>query len=141
MNTPEQSSDDYQPERIDDSEYIIRRVSKIGIQERPGIGITANSGAVRPRPNETECSWSRKKITSPQQLISIEQDKGVDVRGRHVAEVQVIQLREIGLDVKLDETGEDPGHCLVFTAPPVGRSNKVWSKLARLTRIIYTHGD
>lgn len=60
--------------------------------------------------------------------------------GWHVAALPVAALRALGLRVEADPTPEDAGHCLI--KPLAGDDfdgDKVWSKLAKQTRVVYTH--
>jgi hypothetical protein len=58
--------------------------------------------------------------------------------GWHVVALPVAQVRELGLDVRFDPTDEDPGHCVIIEGTQ-RFSDKLWSQLAKHTRVVYTH--
>lgn len=120
---------------------ILKRLTKYPVStvERPEIGLTAMSFAIRPRPCEDFPSWSLRSITSPEELLSIEERKGRDVDGWSVAAVSVGEVRALGLDVVRDPTDEDPGHCSIIPTGDQPFTRSIWTKLAKKTRIVYTH--
>ncbi len=126
---------------IPSNETIVRRITPHphNTKNRPGIGLTATSFSLQPRPEEEFPSWSRELLTDPRELLMSAARGGLDIAGWSVASVEVWQVRELGLDVVADPTEADPGHCLVV--PPTNQrfTDKIWSKLAKKTRIIYTH--
>ncbi len=98
---------------------------------------TATSFAIQPRPGEEFPSWSLERITSPAELLAIEGRRRQDITGWKVVRVSVGDVRGLGLDVRADPLpGEDLGHCLIVPGPPGKFSNKIWSELAPLTRIV-----
>ncbi len=122
-----------------ESETLIRRVLPDGIVERPGIGWTAQSGALRATDDDPYPSWSLLRVTSPQRLIEIESMRR-DTRGWHVVAISIGQLAALGITVVTDPTEEDPGHCILKPAdaePFKGKS--IWKKVAERTRVVYTH--
>lgn len=125
---------------ISDDEHIARRIPNRPDQliDRPGIGLTATSFAIRPRPPELHSSWSRASVTSPADLLDIERAKGRDVSGWSVASLRVADVRALGLDVVCDPTDEDPGHCLIVPTADRLFSDRIWSKLAKKTRVVLT---
>ena len=58
--------------------------------------------------------------------------------GWSVAAVKVEEVRALGLDVAANPTKEDPGHCQIVPTPKQRFSNRLWSKLAKRTRVVYT---
>ena len=122
-------------------EVILKRIPPFpdNTKPRPDIGLTATSYAIRPRADERFPSWSRRVLTDPQALLRIEQRKGRDISGWHVAAVTVGEVEDLKLRVIEDPTPEDPGHCLIVPTPEQPFTNKIWSRLAKLTRIVYTH--
>lgn len=132
-------------EPISPDEFILKRVpsSRPGgvksILDRPGIGLTATSFAIGPRPNEKFPSWSREKITTPIELLEIARNQGQEIDGWHVVAVEAVEIFELGLNVVPEPTPEDPGHCLIKPTDQQRFTDKLWSKLAKRTRVIYTH--
>lgn len=133
------------PDEVESDEVILKRLP--GPQpdypattiERPGIGLTATSFYLRPRPHEEYPSWSRQKLTSAETLLQLEADKGRDVSGWSVVAVRVEEVRSLGLEVAAKRTEEDPGHCqIVPTASQRFTDKKLWSKLAKRTKVVYT---
>lgn len=126
-------------ERIDDSTKIYRRIPTHPNNTilRAGV-LTATSFAIRPHPKGEYPSWS---TTSPVELLSIEKSKGRDMSGWKVAEVAVAAVRELGFDVVVDPTEDDPGHCHII--PTIGHpfTAEIWSRLAKKTRVVYTVPD
>lgn len=106
-------------------------------KDRPGIGETATSFAIQPRSGEECPSWSLERITSPTELLAIEGQKGRNMTGWKVVRISVHDLLRLGLDVRADPLpAEDLGHCLIVPGPSGKFSNKIWSELAPLTRIV-----
>lgn len=98
---------------------------------------TATSFAIRPRPGEEFPSWSLERITSPTELLAIEGRRRQDMTGWKVVRVSVRGVRGLGLDVRADPLpGEDLGHCLIVPGASGKFNNKIWSKLAPLTRVV-----
>lgn len=134
-------------DRIPDHIVILRRLLQprpgnpaTTVPDQSGMGNRATSFALRPRANESFPSWSISiSANSPEQLIDQADYDNCDVRGASVCAVRVAQVRELGLDVVLDPTMEDPNHCLMVPQPNGRFSDKVWSKLAKLTRVVYDH--
>jgi len=54
-----------------------------------------------------------------------------------VAALSAASVRELGLDVVAAPTEEDPGHCLIVETAEQHFTLKLWSKLAKLTEIVY----
>ncbi len=125
---------------ISDDEHLARRITNRpdNLKDRPGIGLTATSFAIRPRAPELHPSWSRASVTSPAALLDIERAKGRDVSGWSVVALKVADVRALGLDVVCDPTDEDPGHCLIVPTADRSFSDTIWSKLAKKTRIVLT---
>ena len=105
-----------------------------------GETLTATSFAIRPREGEYP-SWSLERITSAGALLDVEERKGRDMTGWRVAAVLVRQVRELGLDVVHDPTDEDAGHCLIKPTPGEEFTDKIWGKLSKKTRIVYTRTE
>ena len=127
---------------ISSDEIILKRIPPFpgNTIERPAVGLTATSFAIRPRRDEQHPSWSRQEITSPQALLQIEAEKGTDVSSWSVAAVEVRTVRdELGLEVIADPDEENPGHCLIVPTTRQRFTPGIWSQLAKRTRIIYTH--
>ncbi|HUU98809.1 MAG TPA: hypothetical protein VM487_24010 [Phycisphaerae bacterium] len=133
--------------RVGSDEIILKRIpsQRLGSPEmtiaRPGIGLTATSFAICPRRDEKHPSWSRQRDeASAEVLLRVEAEKGRDISGWRVAAVEVRIVRdELGLDVVANPTEEDPGHCLIVPTSQQPFTDKIWSQLAKRTRIIYTH--
>lgn len=105
--------------------------------ERPGIGMTATSFVLQPRPHEKHPSWSRRRFISPERLLELAAREGIEIAGWSVAAVSVAEVRELGLDVVPRPTPADRGHCEIV--PGKTRfSGTVWTKLAKRTRVVYT---
>lgn len=136
---PEQGRDAL-PDSIASDEIILKRVTAHPscTQERPGIGWTGTSFALKPRPHEKYPSWSRELVTSAPRLLELAEESGVDVRGWSVVSVRVEDVRGLGLDVRSDPTDDDPGHCLIVPTADRSFTQKVWSKLAIRTRVVCT---
>lgn len=126
--------------RVAPGKLIHRRIprSPDNTIDRPGIGKTATSYAIRPRRDERYPSWSTEP--DPIKLLNIEARKGGDMSGWHVIALAVSHVEELGLRVVVDPTEEDPGHCLIVPTRDQAFTNKTWSRLAKRTRIVYTHG-
>jgi len=125
----------------DEDRTILRRVPPWPdqITYRPGIECwTATSYSIKPDSAEDFPSWSYADITSPERLIEIEARKRGNMNGWHVVEIRKSQVESLGLRVFPDPTDEDPGHCLIKPGVSGRFTGKVWSKLAKMTRIIYT---
>ena len=139
-----ESSEGNSGEPIGSDEIILKRLPQPfpGNPEttidRPGIGLTATSFALGPRPVEEFPSWSRQELTSPERLLELLHLQGIDSSGWSVAAVSVGQIRELGLDVIADPTSDDPGHCLVVPTAGQAFTGKIWSKLAKRARVIWT---
>jgi len=99
---------------------------------------TATSFALQPKPDEDFPSWSYSDITDPRQLIAIEIQKGADMTGWQVVNVSVAQVESLKIHVVPDPTQEDPGHCVIKPGDSGKFGRRVWSKLALMTRIVYT---
>ena len=98
---------------------------------------TATSLAIRPKPGEEFPSWSLERITSPAELLAIEGRRRQNMTGWRVVRVSVRDVRGLGLDVRADPLpGEDLGHCLIVPGLSGKFSNKIWSELAPLTRVV-----
>lgn len=108
---------------------------------RPGIGLTATSFVLQPRPNEEHPSWSRHAITAPVELLKLAETQGIDIRGWSVCAVTVQDVRDLGLDVVATPTDEDPGHCEIVPTERQRFTGKIWSKLALRALVDYTHSD
>lgn len=123
-------------------DVLLRRLPPSNIVEttkyRPHIQEeTATSFAIQPRPGEEFPSWSLERITSPTELLAIEGRRRQDMTGWRVARVSVRDVQGLGLDVRADPLpGEDPGHCLIVPSASGKFSNKIWKKLAPLTRVV-----
>lgn len=135
-----ESSEGNSGESIGSDEIVLKRLPRNpdATKDRPGIGLTASSFALRPRPGEDFPSLSRQDLTSPERLLELLHRQGIDSSGWSVAAVSVGQIRELGLDVIADPTLDDPGHCLVVPTPRQAFTDKIWSKLAKRTRVIWT---
>ena len=128
--------------RISDGDTILKRIAASDdehqtVQQRGDV-LTATSLGIKPGRRNAYPSWSLKRVTSAHSLLDIEKRKGRDMTGWSVAAVEVCQVRELGLDVVHDPTDDDAGHCLIKPAQGEQFPNKVWSHLAKRTRIIYT---
>lgn len=131
-----------EPVVLADSERIWRRIPPGPDSAEPlvGGGVRPKSFRLKPRKGERGPSWSRASITQkPLALLQIEQDKGRSIESWMVAEITVEQVRSLGLDVLPDGNEEDLGHCIIVPTRERCFSDSVWSKLAKLARIIYTH--
>lgn len=131
--------------RIASDEIILKRLppSRPGgpttRKNRPGIGLTATSFSLRPRPDEEHPSWSRRSITSAAELLSLAERQGLDIRGWSVCAVTVQDVRDLELDVVATPTDEDPGHCEVVPTERQRFTDKIWSRLAQRALVGYTH--
>lgn len=128
--------------RISNDDTILKRIAPSRdeartVQQR-GDALTATSLGIKPGRRNPYPSWSLQRVTSAQSLLEIEEKKGREMTGWSVAAVEVRQVRELGLVVVHDPTDEDPGHCLIEPAQGEQFSNKVWSQLAKKTRIVHT---
>ena len=126
-------------EPIDDDEIILRRLPDHPdntIERRDGR-LTATSWGIGPRRHEKHSSWSRQRLTRPEELLRFEAEKGRDISGWRVAAVSVRAVRKLGLDVIPDPTEEDPGHCLMVPTQGEEFQRKVWSMLAKQTDVVY----
>ncbi len=124
---------------IADDEFINKRISpgNDNIKPKGSSGFRATSFAIKPRPTEEYPSWSRQVLTTPEQLLKLEGDKGRDVSLWHVAAIKVNTVRALGLEVVASPTEEDPGHCYIVPTQEQPFVNKIWSTLAKETRIVY----
>lgn len=130
-------------EPISSDEWIIRRIPPRPncTVDRPGIGLTATSFAIRPRPQEKYPSWSRRALTSPRRLLQLAASSGIDTTGWQVAQLKVADVRQLGLDVVPEPTEEDPGHCHIVDTATRPFSDAVWSKLAPKALIVDANAD
>lgn len=81
-------------------------------------------------------SWSRSSVTSPAQLRELAKETGADPEDYTVCYVTVAAVRSLGLDVVASPTNSDPGHCHISETDDQKFAAKVWSKLAKTTRIL-----
>lgn len=124
--------------RISDHDTILKRIPPLPDNTKlRGETLTATSFAIRPKEGEYP-SWSLERITPADALLNIEKRKGRDMAGWRVAAVLVSQVRELGLDVVPDPTDDDAGHCLIKPIRGEEFPDKVWSRLSKETRIVYT---
>ncbi len=123
-------------------ETILRRVppnregSPAQLIERHGT-LTATSIAIRPRRGEAAPSWSRRRITSPPELLEILASAGTDITGWSVVELKVAEVRSLGLDVSADPTVDDKGHCVIVPTLQQPFTDTIWSALAKRTRVVW----
>jgi hypothetical protein len=54
----------------------------------------------------------------------------------HVCRLHVAEVRALKLEVLAKPTNEDEGHCEVRETPQQAFSKKLWSRLAKKTRIL-----
>lgn len=124
--------------RISDDDTILKRITAFPDNTKlRGETLTATSCGIRPKEGEYP-SWSLERITPADALLDIEKRKGRDTAGWRVAAVLVSQVRALRLDVVHDPTDDDAGHCLIKPMPGEKFTDKVWSQLAKKTRIVYT---
>ncbi|QDU47606.1 hypothetical protein Mal52_61410 [Symmachiella dynata] len=129
-----------QDQPIQEDEILLRRVrrpsaSNVTVKKRPDGGDQATSWAMKTKDNELSCS--RKKITTPQQLLKSLILQGEDPLDFLVCEFKVSDIKEIGLEIAFTPTHDDPGHCSITgenqSRYPNGNKAK---RLARRTRIL-----
>lgn len=125
-------------QEISDVEIILRRIPPRPncIIDRPGIGLTATSFAIQPRKSERGPSWTRLLQTRPQAHLDDLRVDGKSPEGWLVCRLHVRDVREFGLDVVHDPTDRDPGHCEIRPTPRQPFTGRVWSRLAKRTRIL-----
>lgn len=125
---------------VADDEIIIKRIppGRDNIKQEADLRVRATSFAIQPRPNENYSSWSRQSITSPGKLLELEFKKRGEMLGWRVAAISVAAVRSFGLEVVADSTDEDEGHCLIVETEKQKFTDRIWSKLARQTTIVYT---
>lgn len=123
---------------ISNDEIILKRIlpGKDNIKAMGSSKIRATKFGIQPRTNENFPSWSRRKITSEDRLLEIV-GQVRDISGWSVAAVSVSSVRRLGLDVVASPTNEDHGHCEIVPTSHQPFTNKIWSKLAKETTIIY----
>jgi hypothetical protein len=105
------------PEIIDDLELVLRRIPPGQPWQAPGPRITNVNFKPRLHLGETEVSVSRKRITSPDQLLAqidqaVRQKLGADWR---IAEAPAGDIRKLGFEVVADPQPHDPGHALIIS--------------------------
>lgn len=122
-------------------EIILKRIppGRDNIKPRDQLQFRATSFAIRPRPNESFSSFSRRCITPAPELLRIESARH-DTAAWSVAALTVASVRELGLDVRFEPTDEDPGHCVICSTDERPVPQSVWSKLAKQTTIVYGVG-
>jgi len=125
---------------ISSDEVILKRLPARPhtVKQRPGIGLTATSYALGPRPGERFPSYSRQRITSPARLLELAAAAGQNVSGWSVAAIRVANVRQLGLDVVSRPTDEDPGHCEIVPTEQQRFTDTVWSRLAKQAPVVLT---
>ncbi len=127
------------PAVIADDEILLKRISPRhdNTKKKGGSAFRATSWAVRRRPDEEFPSWSRQSITPAQRLIEIEAATRGDMSGWSVAALTVGAVRALGLEVESSPTEDDPGHCHVVPTHKQSFTDRIWSQLAKETKIVY----
>jgi hypothetical protein len=126
---------------IQDDEVLLRRIppSRPGfntIERLPGGGFRAASITMSTRRDEDALSCSRLKRTSPRRLLDILRIQGIDPAGWSICKFYAADVRELGLQIEVDPTSDDEGHCGISTLEGLAYPKKKAKQLARRTRIL-----
>lgn len=130
---------EHEQQEISRDEVLLRRIPNQPdcVKDRPGIGLTATSYAIKNRRGEKGPSWTRLLQTSPRKLLDQLQLDGISPEGWLVCRIRVSDVRDFRLDViHLPTEQRDPGHCEIRETLTQSFSNGIWSKLAKRTRIL-----
>ncbi|MEQ8852907.1 hypothetical protein [Gimesia sp.] len=128
-------------DNISDDDYLIRRISpsKPGwdtIAKNKDGTFRASSSSMSTRPNEEHLSCSLLKVTKPQDLLDQLKDQGIEPDGWNVALFKVGDARALGLEISLDKTDSDEGHCLLKAEGGLDYPKIAGKKIAKKTRIL-----
>ena len=128
-------------EQINDAEVLLRRVPPTSdsfqtVCDRGDGPSRAVSAAMSTRSDEEHLSCSRRRLTSPRQLLDDLRHDGIDPVGWHVCAFLVSDVRALGLEVVFTPTDRDRGHCSITDKNGLAFPNKKSQKLARRTRIL-----
>jgi hypothetical protein len=124
---------------ISSDEVILKRVKRDSpncVQLLPSGVQRATSFAIRNRPGEVGSSCSRLCLTSPRKLLDLVRLQDLDPDDFLVCRIRVADVRELRLDVIALETNDDAGHCEIRATAQQSFSPKIWSRLAKTTRIL-----
>ncbi|MBW3598759.1 MAG: hypothetical protein KY475_15975 [Planctomycetes bacterium] len=129
------------PEQVPLDEIILKRISKIQpncILAMPDGSERATSFAIKNREhlNEEGSSCSRLLTTSPQQLLALVRNQGLEPGDFTVCRIRVADVVTLGWQVVACPTDEDPGHCEIRATADQPFRDKLWSRLARKCRIL-----
>lgn len=105
-----------QEEPVNDNETVMRRVSRTEItsHEDDGIIRPSSDAFLRGGP-EGDVSVFLASETTPERIT-------INYPGMYVALVEVSVIRALGLEVEMDQIGEDSGHCnITGVRPAAGR--------------------
>ncbi len=129
---------EHEQQEISRDEVLLRRIPHQPdcVKDRPGVGLTATSYAIKNRRGEKGSSWTRLVQTSPRKLLDQLQLDGISPEGWTVCRIRVSDVRDVRLDVIHLPTERDAGHCEIRETPRQSFSPGIWSKLAKKTRIL-----
>ena len=123
---------------IADEEVILKRVRANDPHciQPYSDGYRATSFAIRTPPGQEGSSCSRLRLTSPRTLLSLVTIEGKSSDDYLVCRIRVTDVRALNLEVLALPTDEDPGHCEIRKTIDQHLPAKVWSVLAKTTRIL-----
>lgn len=123
---------------IADEEVILKRVRANDPHciQPYGDGYRATSYAIRILSGQEGSSCSRLQITSPRTLLSLVTLQGGSPDDYLVCRMRVTDVRALNLEVHALPTDEDPGHCEIRKTVDQRFPAKVWTVLAKTTRIL-----
>ena len=124
---------------ISSDEVILRRVKSEDpncVQPLLSGGQRATSFAISNPPQQVGSSCSRLCLTSPRKLLDLVRHKQMNPADFLVCRMRVGDVRAVGLDVIALSTDKDPGHCEIRATSQQSFSRKIWSRLAKKTRIL-----
>ena len=129
---------EHEQQEISRDEVLLRRIPHQPdcIKDRPGIGLTATSFAIKNLPGKKGSPWKRLRQTSPRMLLDQLQLDGISPEGWMVCKIRVSDVRDFRLDVIHLPTQRDAGHCEIRETLTQSFSDGIWSKLAKKTRIL-----
>jgi hypothetical protein len=119
---------------IADDEYLLRHIPGGTLWQAAGPRITSANFQLRHDRNETGASVTRWKTTTPEQLLNLVGGKLEP--GSRVAQVQVREVRALGLRVVPKPLDEDPGHAEIQSDAASLDDHATRKKLAALFQFL-----
>jgi hypothetical protein len=119
--------------------FILRRIKRDDPDSSMALsdgGRRATSFGIRAKPDELGSSWTHEETTTARQLLDQVRLDGQNPDDYYVCRVPVAEVIRHGVLVHDCPTDIDPGHCEIRPNGPTRIPDRVWSKIAKKTRIL-----